>query len=99
LVDGAGKLIFNPQMISSFGQFNLFGYPIRFIDAMPPIASNARAYLFGNMEGYTIVDRMGIEMLVDPYTGYPNIRHNVMKRTGGHLTAGDRFKIGVCATL
>jgi HK97 family phage major capsid protein len=44
------------------------------------------AIAFGNFKrGYTIVDRAGVRLLVDPYTNKPFVRLYTYKRVGGDV--------------
>lgn len=62
----------------------LNGYPVRVDQYMPAIAANSLSVAFGDFkEAYTIVDRIGIRTLRDPYTAKPYIVFYSTKRTGG----------------
>lgn len=62
----------------------LNGYPVRIDQYMPTIAANSLSAAFGDFkQAYTIVDRMGIRTLRDPYTAKPWIVFYSTKRTGG----------------
>lgn len=62
----------------------LNGYPVRIDQYMPAIAANSLSVAFGDFkEAYTIVDRIGIRTLRDPYTAKPYIVFYSTKRTGG----------------
>lgn len=50
----------------------LAGFPVFEFQGMPDIAANANAVAFANLSAaYTIVDRMGIRTLRDPFTAKP----------------------------
>ncbi len=62
----------------------LNGYPVRVDQYMPALATDSLSLAFGDFrQAYTIVDRMGIRTLRDPYTAKPYIRFYSTKRTGG----------------
>lgn len=70
------------------------GYPFYFNDAMDAYADDADAVAFGNFKaGYTIVDRMGIRMLRDPYSNKPYVEFYTTKRVGGMVVDSDAIKI------
>jgi HK97 family phage major capsid protein len=62
----------------------LMGYPCRVDEYMPALASGSLSLAFGDFrQAYTIVDRLGIRTLRDPYTAKPYIVYYSTKRTGG----------------
>lgn len=62
----------------------LNGYPVRVDQFMPALAAGSLSLAFGDFaEAYTIVDRMGVRTLRDPYTAKPFVRFYSTKRTGG----------------
>lgn len=62
----------------------LNGYPVRVDQYMPALATGSLSLAFGDFrEAYTIVDRMGIRTLRDPYTAKPWIVFYTTKRVGG----------------
>lgn len=75
-------------------QFTLLGYPIHMAPAMPAAAANSLSLVFGNFaRGYTIVDRQGLSLMRDPYTGYPIVKFRFGKRTGGDVANFEAIKI------
>ena len=54
-------------------------------EAMPDVAANTFPVLFGDMSGYTIVERLGmsIERMHDSYTGINKVEYHVRARIGG----------------
>lgn len=76
-------------------QLQLLGKPVNFADDMPSIASNALSVAYGNFGvGYTIVDRVGLNVLVDPYTAKGFVKYYSTKRVGGAVTNYEAIKIG-----
>jgi len=93
LKDKDGNYRWQPSM--QVGQpSTLEGYPIEEAEDMPDIAANAFPIAFGNFkEGYTIVDRLGLTVLRDPYTNKPMVGFYIRKRTGGDVTNFDAIKL------
>lgn len=72
----------------------LLGAPVMFMQDMQAIGANALAMVYGNFKiGYTIVDRIGIRVLRDPFTAKPYILFYTTKRTGGGATNFESIKI------
>ena len=62
----------------------LLGYAFNVDQYVPAIATNSLSLAFGDFkQAYTIVDRMGIRTLRDPYTAKPYVVFYSTKRTGG----------------
>lgn len=62
----------------------LLGYPARVDQYVPAIGTGSLSLAFGDIrEAYTIIDRMGIRTLRDPYTAKPYVVFYSTKRTGG----------------
>ena len=62
----------------------LQGYPVRVDQYMPTLATGSLSLAFGDFrQAYTIVDRLGIRTLRDPYTAKPYVVFYSTKRTGG----------------
>ena len=58
------------------------------------MASNSYSNAFGNFKrGYTIVDRMGMRMLRDPYTNKPYVGFYTTKRVGGAVVNSEAIKL------
>jgi len=61
---------------------------------MPAIASGSLSVAFGNFEeGYTIVDRIGLRVLRDPYTAAPFVKFRCSKRVGGDVVNFEAIKL------
>jgi HK97 family phage major capsid protein len=84
LKDGDGNYLWQPNFEARQGGL-LLGYPIAEAEDMPNISTtNALAVAFGDFaQAYTIVDRLGIRILRDPFTDKPFIRFYTTKRVGG----------------
>ena len=62
----------------------LQGYPVRTDQYMPALATNSLSLAFGDFrQAYTIVDRIGVRTLRDPFTAKPYVVFYTTKRTGG----------------
>lgn len=62
----------------------LLGYPVRIDQYVPALATDSLSVALGDFkEAYTIVDRIGIRTLRDPYTAKPYVVFYSTKRTGG----------------
>ena len=62
----------------------LLGYPVHIDQYMPAKATDSLSLAFGDFkQAYTIVDRMGIRTLRDPFTAKPYVVFYSTKRTGG----------------
>lgn len=77
----------------------LLGYPVEFDENMPDVAANALPVAFGDfLEGYIIVDRVGIRILRDPYTTKGYVNFYATKRVGGSLVNSQAIKVLKIAT-
>ena len=75
----------------------LLGYPVTENEDMPDVAADAYALAFGDFRaGYTIVDRVGIRMLRDPYTNKPYVGFYTTMRVGGFLKDSEAIKLVKC---
>lgn len=62
----------------------LLGYPVRIDQYVPAIATDSLSLALGDFkEAYTIVDRIGVRTLRDPFTAKPYIVFYSTKRSGG----------------
>ena len=72
----------------------LLGHPITLAEDMPAVASGSLSVAFGNFEeGYTIVDRIGLRVLRDPYTAAPFVKFRCSKRVGGDVVNFEAIKL------
>jgi HK97 family phage major capsid protein len=73
----------------------LLGSPIIELNDMPEVAAGNLAVIYAQWsEFYTIVDRVGISVLVDPYTVKPYTEFYTRKRVGGDVTNFEAAKFG-----
>lgn len=97
LKDGEGRYLWEPNY--QMGQPQMVGgYPIHQADDMAAVATAALPLAFGDFRsGYTIVDRMGIRTLRDPYTAKPNVKFYTTRRVGGDVVNYEAIKLLVVA--
>lgn len=91
LKDAQGQYLWRPGLAA--GQpSTLGGYAVRMADDFPAIGAGALAMAFGDFRrGYTVVDRLGITTLRDPYSAKPFIEFYTRKRVGGDVTDFEAF--------
>jgi HK97 family phage major capsid protein len=71
----------------------LLGYPIVNAQDMPALGNGSLSMALGDfMEGYQIVDRIGIRTLRDPYTAKPYVVFYSTKRVGGGVLNYEAIK-------
>jgi HK97 family phage major capsid protein len=96
IVDGEQRPIFNLMFDANTGlpQPALMARPVVFGDDVPAVATDAKAIIYGDFRSaYTIVDRIGIRILRDPYTNKPFVNFYSTKRTGGDVVNAEALKI------
>jgi HK97 family phage major capsid protein len=71
----------------------VLGYPIVEAEDMPALATDSLSLAFGDFRAaYTIVDRLGMRMLRDPYSAKPFVEFYAVKRTGGGVVNYEAIK-------
>ena len=91
LKDSNGQYLWQPGLQLGEPQ-NLLGHAIERMEDMPVVASNSLSVAFGDwQQAYTIVDRMGIRVLRDPFSAKPFVLFYTSKRTGGDVTNFEAF--------
>jgi HK97 family phage major capsid protein len=102
LTDGNGQYLWRSLFGNNSAQGGsnnlpaLLGYPVLEQEAMPSIGSNAYPIIFGDLRGYTIVDRIGmqVERYLDSTTAVTNtIKYVMRRRLGGQVTEPWRFTV------
>lgn len=74
----------------------LLGKPVIFMDDMEAEGNDNLCVVYGDFSvGYTILDRIGLQVLRDPFSNKGFITYYTTKRTGGDVTNFDALKIGV----
>lgn len=92
LKDSTGRyLLVDP--VSAAAPMTLLGRPVVEAVDMPNVAANAYPIIFGDLQGYRIVDRVSFTMLRDPYSQATKgrVRLHARRRVGGDVTHTDRF--------
>jgi len=75
-------------------QATLLGYPVRMAQDLATSATNSLSGVFGDMRRfYTMVDRVGLRVLRDPYTSKPYVSFYTTKRFGGAVENYEAGKI------
>lgn len=93
LKDGNGQYLWRPSLEAGKPS-TLLGYTVRHAADMSAMGANALAMAFGNFKaGYTIVDRLGVSVLRDPYSAKPFVEFYARKRVGGDVTNFEAIKI------
>ena len=96
---GNDNYFFSPVLMAN-GQatIQLLGKPVVFMDDMPAVAANALSIVYADFSvGYTILDRVGLQVLRDPFTNKGFITYYTTQRVGGDVTSFDAIKIGKVA--
>src|SRR5262245_18260647 len=85
LKDGAGRFVWVDSLLPGTPP-RLLGFRVVECEDMPDIGANSLSIAFGNFgRGYTVVDRVGVRLLVDPYTNKPYVRLYTWMRVGGDV--------------
>jgi len=72
--------------------------PVVFMDDMAAEGAGLLAVAYGDFRrAYTVVDRVGLQVLRDPYSAHPYTIFHLTKRTGGDVTNFDAIKLQNCA--
>jgi HK97 family phage major capsid protein len=94
LKDNQDRYIFNTRFLQEARTLSLLGKPVIFMNDMPDAAADSLSVVYGDFrEGYTIVDRLGLRILRDPYTDKPYVRFYAIKRVGGDVTNYEALKL------
>ncbi len=95
---GTGAYLWQPGLEARMPA-TILGYPIALAEDMPAMAADSLSVAFGNFEeGYTIVDRVGLRILRDPYTAAPFVKFRCSKRVGGDVVNFEAIKVLKFAT-
>lgn len=93
LKDGQGNYLWQPNFQAGQPQL-VSGFPIHQADDLAVVGTGNLPLVFGDFRtAYTIVDRMGIRTLRDPYTAKPNIKFYTTRRTGGDVVNYEALKL------
>jgi HK97 family phage major capsid protein len=91
--DGDDNYIWQPG--TAVGQpSTLLGYPVAEAEDMPDIVADAFSIAFGDFaRGYLVVDRVGINVLRDPFSAKPYVLFYTTKRVGGGVQNFEAIKL------
>lgn len=99
LKDGQGNYLWSMGNIQTGMPTTLMGFGLVEADDMPDIAADSFSIAFGNWSvGYTIIDRLGLFMIVDNLTNKPFVGFYMRRRVGGDVTNFDAIKLFKFAT-
>lgn len=88
----AGHFLFVPSFTAALPD-TFMGYPVRKLQDMADMGASSYSVAFGDMaETYQIVDRLGLTLLVDPYTAKPYIVYYMRTRVGGDVVNFESLK-------
>ena len=94
LKDDEGQYLVRQEILMADFMKMIFGKPVTFLNDMPNPAAGSLSIIIADwQEFYTIVDRMDIRVLRDPYTAKPYVRFYTTKRVGGAVTNYEAGKI------
>lgn len=95
LKDGNGQYIWRPGLDNTRGA-SLLGYPISQADDMPAVTAGSLSIAFGDFrQAYTVVERLGINTLRDPYSAKPFVEFYTRRRVGGDVVNFEAYVLGV----
>lgn len=93
--DSQGQYIWRPGLQEGQPSM-LLGHSIQRADDMPVVAAGALPVAFGDFRaGYTVVDRLGIRVLRDPYSSKPFVEFYTRARVGGDVVDFEAFALQV----
>lgn len=93
---GADNFYFGPMMLAEgVPTMQLLGKRVIFCDDMQSLGTGSNlAVAYGDFgRAYTILDRVGLQILRDPYTADPYTLFRLRRRTGGDVTSFDAVKL------
>lgn len=96
---GADNYFFSPVLIRDGQQsLTLLGKPVIFMDDMIAEGAGNLAVVYSDFSlSYTIADRVGLQILRDPFTNKGFVTYYTTKRVGGDVTSFDAIKLMRCA--
>lgn len=91
--DSTGRYIWEREL-SAGNPSTILGYEVVEAEDMPNVGAGALPIGFGDFyQAYTIADRVGMSMQVDPYTQMPYVVYNARKRVGGNVFDTKAYKL------
>jgi HK97 family phage major capsid protein len=93
LKDAEGAYLWQPAATPD-GRATLMGFPLVEAEDMPDIGTGTTPIAFGDFRrGYLVVDRMGVNVLRDPFSAKPYVLFYTTKRVGGGVQDFDAIKL------
>ncbi len=93
LKDDSGNYIWQPAATAD-GNATLMGFPLVEAEDMPDIGADSLSIAFGDFKrGYLVVDRLGVNVLRDPYSAKPYVLFYTTKRVGGGVQNYEAIKL------
>ena len=93
LKDGDGNYLWSMGDVQKGQPSSLLGYETDEFEDMADIAANSFSLAFANFAvSYKILDRIGVTVLRDPYTGKPFVKFYARKRVGADIENFDAIK-------
>lgn len=93
LKDGDGRFLWQPSFQAGQPE-TILGRPVVEMVDMPDIGADAFPIVYGDFQAYRVLDRLGMSVLVDPYTRATNgiTRIHATRRVGGAVLQAARFR-------
>lgn len=93
LKDGQGNFLWQPSYQAGQPE-TILGRPVVEMVDMPDVEADAFPIIYGDWQAYRILDRIGLDVLVDPYTQRTNglTRIHANRRVGGGVLQAARFR-------
>lgn len=94
LKDAQGSYIWQPGLADGTPN-TILGQPYVEVPDMPDVAADTYPIIFGDLRrGYTIVDRISLSILRDPFTQATNgnIRFIARRRVGGQVVLAEALR-------
>ena len=89
-----GHYLLDRNMLHNGADRVVLGKKIIVLADMPELATDSLSVIYGDFgRGYTIVDRIGIRILRDPYSNKPYVLFYMTKGVGGAVTNYESLKI------
>ncbi|MBM2293758.1 phage major capsid protein [Sulfitobacter pseudonitzschiae] len=93
LKDNDGQYLWRPGLAEGRPS-TLGGHAISMADDMPLLAANSLSVAFGDWRrAYTVVDRLGLTTLRDPFSAKPFVEYYTRKRVGGDVTDFEAYAL------
>lgn len=91
--DTNGAYVWSPSLRDGTPQ-QLAGYGVNVLEEMPDLAAGATPVAFGDMaQAYLILDRVGLQILRNPYRTSGQVTFFARKRVGGGVRKGEALKL------